>query len=165
MGRIKKHGRGVWSHSLYQPTRYELAQIRLPKPVFWGPSALWLLGAEAQEPASLWIAIGNKARPPGTLDVSTVIIRTRNLERQLVSHRPEGRLITLRVHASERARSDVNRADLHRLLERAADRARFMVPRDGSFLSAELPVRRWRPDRTTSEDWVVERSIDPLAMR
>ena len=28
----------------------ELAQIGLPKIVFWGPSALWLLGAEPHEP-------------------------------------------------------------------------------------------------------------------
>ena len=120
IGRIQKHGRGVWGHSRYKPTRYELAQIRLPNLVFWGPSALWLLGAEAQEPASLWVAIANKSRPPRSLDVSTVIIRTRNLERQLRSHRPEGRLITLRVHDRERARADVERSDLPRLLQRAA---------------------------------------------
>lgn len=161
MGRIKKQGRGVWSHSRYEPTRYELAQIRLPNLVFWGPTALWLLGAEAQEPASLWIAIANKSRPPRSLDVSTVIIRTRNLERQLTSHRPKGRLITLRVHDRERARADVERADLPRLLQRAADRYRFVVPDDACFLSAALPAVRWRP----REDWVTERCIDPTQMR
>ncbi len=163
MGRVRKHGRGVWSHAHYAPTRYEIAQIRLPKLVFWGPSALWLLGAEAQEPESLWIAIANKARPPRSLDVSTVIIRTRNLERQLVSHRPAGRLISLRVHDCERARADVNRADLSRLLERAADRAHFRVPREASFLSAELPVRKTA--FAPREDWVVARSIDPHHFR
>ncbi|MDP1827862.1 MAG: hypothetical protein Q8L48_31600 [Archangium sp.] len=114
------------------------------------------LGAEAQEPASLWIAIANKSRPPRSLDVS-MIIRTSNLERQLTSHRPKGRLITLRVHDRERARADVERADLPRLLQRAADRYRFVVPDDACFLSAALPAVRWRP----REDWVTERSIDP----
>lgn len=160
-GLVRKRGRGVWSHARYHPTRYELAQVRLPNLVFCGLSALWLLGAEPQEPAALWVAIDNKARPPRSLDLSTVIIRTRNLERQLTTHQPEGRLITLRVHEVERARADVERADLPRLLERAADRQRFVVPSDACFLSTELPERWWLP----REAWSIERSIDPTRER
>ncbi len=165
MGCVRRHGRGVWSHARYQPSRYELAQVRLPKLVFWGPSALWLLGAEKKEPEALWVAIGNKSRPPCSLDVSTVIIRTRNLERQLVSHRPKGRLTTLRVHDCARAHADLERADLPRLLERAAEGARFMVPREGVFLSSELTVPRWRPVLTPRGDWGVDRTIDPTHPR
>lgn len=160
-GLIRKRGRGVWSHARYHPTRYELAQVRLPNLVFCGLSALWLLGAEAQEPAALWVAIANKARPPRSLDLSTVIIRTRNLERQLTTHRPAGRLISLRVHEVDRARADVGRADLPRLLERAADRQRFVVPTDACFLSTGLSERRWVP----CEAWSIERSIDSTQER
>ena len=53
MGLVAPHGQGVWSHRRYTPTRYEHVQIRLPKCVFWGLSALWLLGAEADGPRAL----------------------------------------------------------------------------------------------------------------
>ena len=156
LGLVTPHGHGVWSHPHYTPSRYELLQIRFPKAVFWGPSALWLLGAEPVEPEALWIAIGNKSRPPRTLDLSTVIVRTRKLEKDVLELRPAGRVITLRVHAEERARVDVSRtADLHRLLARAADRAQFTMPREASFLSAKLRPNRW-PAR---EDWVVEQTL------
>jgi hypothetical protein len=159
MGRVRRHGRGVWGHAHYAPTRYELAQIRLPRLVFWGPSALWLLGAEAQEPDGLWVAIGNKSRPPTSLELSTVIIRTRNLDRAVVSHQPQGRLITLRVHDPSRARADVQRADLPNLLERAVNRARFRMPSEASFLSADLPVRKWEPPIAPRDQWVVQQTI------
>lgn len=149
--KAKPHGHGVWSHPFYKPTRYELLQIRFPKAVFWGPSALWLLGIEAKEPEALWIAIANKSRVPRTLDLTTVIIRTRRLEDGVVCLCPEKRLIWLRVHRRERAEADVARTDCYRLLARAADRAQFAVPRDASLLSANLPVRPWNP---FPEDWV-----------
>ena len=44
MGCATPRGYGVWSHPSYEPTRYELVQLRFPHVVFWGPSALWLLG-------------------------------------------------------------------------------------------------------------------------
>ena len=58
------HGRGVWSRRDFKPTRYELVQCRFPKSVFWGPSALWLLGHLEHEPSPLWLAIDNKAATP-----------------------------------------------------------------------------------------------------
>lgn len=145
-GLVTPHGHGVWSHRSYVPTRYELLQIRFPRAVFWGPSAVWLVGAEAREPEALFIAIANKSRPPRTLDRTTVIIRTRRLEEDVVSLRPEGRLLTLRVHGRARAEADTARTDVNRLLERAADRTPFAMPREASFLSSELPsFPRWHP--------------------
>ena len=90
LGLVTPHGHGVWSHPHYTPSRYELLQIRFPKAVFWGPSALWLLGAEPVEPEALWIAIGNKSRPPRTLDLSTVIVRTRKLEKDVLGAAARG---------------------------------------------------------------------------
>jgi len=100
------HGRGVWSRRDFKPTRYELVQCRFPKSVFWGPSALWLLGHLDHEPSPLWLAIDNKARPPRTLDASTVIVRTRRLNEDAIVIRPAGRFTSLRVHREERARAD-----------------------------------------------------------
>lgn len=101
------HGRGVWSHKFFTPTRYELLQVRFPQAVFWGPSALWLLGELDQEPEAVWIAIANKARPPRTLDPTTVIVRTRRLNADVIPFRADRRPITLRVHKVERARADM----------------------------------------------------------
>lgn len=154
LGHAIPHGHSVWSHPRYHPTRYELLQIRFPRAVFWGPSALWLQGAEALEPDALWIAIANKSRPPRTLDLTTVIIRTRHLEDHFTSLRPAGRLLTLRVHSVERARADVARTDPHRLLARAADRSEFAIPREASFLSSNLPSRRWHPIPAEPDQWV-----------
>jgi hypothetical protein len=144
----------VWSHRLYQPTRYELVQIRFPRAVFWGPSALWLLGARAHEPEALWIAIDNKARPPRRLDLNTVVVRTRRLEDDVVSLRPEGRRLTLRVHSRARAEADLAQADCPRMLARAAKRAHFKLPPDASLLSADLRFARWHPVPAQGEDWV-----------
>ena len=156
---MKRHGHGVWGHPDYKPSPYEVLQVRAPKAVFWGPSALWLLGIEAEEPEPLWVAIGNKSRVPRDLDVTTLIIRTRRLEEGVVSLCPERRLISLRVHRRERAEADLARADCRRLLARAADRELFAVPREASFLSADLPVRSWSPFK---DDWVsVSRSLLP----
>jgi hypothetical protein len=108
-GHATPHGRGVWSHPEYQPSRYELVQIRFPKAVFWGPSALWLLGESPWEPPFLWLAIGNHSRIPKTLERNSfVILRTRRLESDLVSVLPEGRALVLRVHNAERACADIN---------------------------------------------------------
>lgn len=159
LGLVTPHGHGIWSHRHYVPTRYELLQLRFPKAVFWGPSALWLLGAQADEPEALWIAIANKARVPRTLDLSTVIVRTRKLDDDVLTLHPEGRLLSLRVHARERAQADVSRADLHRLLERAADRAQFAVPSKATFLSASLPAVRWHPIPAPRDEWVVEQRL------
>jgi hypothetical protein len=105
--RYVHHGHGVWSHYLFKPTRYEILQVRFPRAVFWGPSALWLLGESDREPEALWIAIGNSARPPRTLDPSTVIIRTRRVNDDVLAVRPERRPITLRVYSAERAHADL----------------------------------------------------------
>lgn len=157
---VRPHGHGVWGHPRYTPTRYELLQIRFPKAVFWGPSALWLLGAAAQEPEALWIAIGNKSRPPRTLDLSTVIIQTRNLEKHVLCVRGERRMLSLRVYSRERAEADVARMDFHRLLARAADRAQFAMPREASFLTSEPSCRPpWHPLAPRQEDWVATQSI------
>lgn len=141
MGWATPHGFGVWSHRTYQPTRYELVQLRFPRAVFWGPSALWLLGARAPEPDTLWMAIGNHARPPRRLELTTVVIRTRRLEDGVVCLCPPGRCLTLRVHSRERAEADLAQADGPRMLARAAERVRFKLPRDASFLSAAATTR------------------------
>ena len=108
LNRATPHGRGVWSHPDYQPSRYELLQIRFPKAVFWGPSALWLLGELLFEPAQPWLAIGNNARIPRTIERdSVVILRTRRLELDVVTVHPEGRALQLRVYNAERARADI----------------------------------------------------------
>ncbi len=78
-----------------------------PHAVFWGPSALWLLGELDREPVALWVAIGNKSRPPRTLDPSTVIVRTRRLNDDVICVRPGSRPVALRVHHHERARADL----------------------------------------------------------
>ncbi len=143
---LTRHGHGVWSHLKYTPTRYELLQVRFPKAVFWGPSALWLLGAEAHEPEALWIAIANKSRAPRTLGLDTVIIRTRHLEDDVVSLCPEGRLLKLRLYSRERAEADIARTDPYQLLARAADREQFELVPDSRFLFAGLPSPpRWNP--------------------
>ncbi|MDP1825712.1 MAG: hypothetical protein Q8L48_20795 [Archangium sp.] len=138
MGRLTAHGPGLWSHALYRPTAYELAQVRLPRAVFWGPSALWLLGALTREPEVLWIALGNKARLPRTLDPSTVIIRTRRLEQDLITLRPPGRLLTLRVYSRARAQADLDLHDCERKLTQAE--VHFSVPRHAGLLTSGLPV-------------------------
>lgn len=99
------HGRGVWSRGDFNPTRYELIQCRVPRAVFWGPSALWLHGELLREPNHVWIAIDNKARPPRTLDSTVVVIRTRRLTEDLVTLRHHRS--TLRAFSSIRSKSDV----------------------------------------------------------
>ncbi len=106
--RATPHGHGVWSHPKYQPSRYELVQIRFPKAVFWGPSALWLLGESPWEPPQLWLAIGNNQRIPKTIERdSIVVLRTRRLELDVVTVQPEGHALELRVHNAERAHAEI----------------------------------------------------------
>ena len=81
-------GHGVWSRPDYTPTRYEVLQLRFEGAVFLGPSALWLLGETRKEPEVAWIAIAHGARPPRSLDLSTVVVRTRNLEDDVIELRP-----------------------------------------------------------------------------
>ena len=127
------HGRGVWSHQFFKPTRYELLQVRFPRAVFWGPSALWLLGELDQEPDALWIAIDNKARPPRTLDPTTVIIRTRRLNDDVLPILPARRPITLRVHNAERARADtLRRTQSHTSSREQPPRERRGLPEAGN---------------------------------
>jgi hypothetical protein len=135
MGRVTPHPHGVWSHRNYRPTRYELAQVRVPRVVFWGPSARWLLGELDTEPDILWVAIGSAARRPRTLEHSTVIVRTRRLEEDVVVLRPEGRLVSLRVFSSARTNSDLARADCDRLLERTQEAVDFSLPRHAVLLT------------------------------
>lgn len=148
MGCATPRGYGVWSHPSYEPTRYELVQLRFPHVVFWGPSALWLLGQRPREPDALFIAIDNKGRPPRRLDLSTVILRTRRLEHDVVSVHLAGQRVALRVHNRERAEADLARADAAQLVSGTMDRVRFSIDRGGCLLSSDL-LRPWyRP-----EDW------------
>lgn len=152
MARFLRHatprGYGVWSHCTYEPSRYELIQLRFPKLVFWGPSALWLLGVEPREPDAMWIAIDNKSRPPQRLDLTTVVIRTRRLEQDVVTVREKKRFLPLRVHTRERAEADLARADRPQFLAQAIDRAPFTLVPGGHFLSERLLVPMYR-----QEDW------------
>ena len=140
LGLVKQHGHGVWSHARYQPTTYEQLQLRFPGAVFWGPSALWLLGVLPREPEAHWIAIANNARLPTRVDDSTVVVRTRRLEADVIAWLPDGRFITLRVHSRERAEADTARTDCSRLLARALVPGRFELARDASLLSAAMPL-------------------------
>lgn len=107
---VTRRGRGVWSHQGYQPTRYELVQVRHPRAVFWGASALWLHGVLSEEPAALWVAMPNNVRVWRTLDPGTVLLRTRRLEDDVVEVRAPRTALDLRVHRRERAQRDVERA-------------------------------------------------------
>ena len=107
---VKRRGRGIWSHPDYEPTRYELVQLRHPRAVFWGASALWLLGALEPEPVHLWVAIPNNVRVPRTLPPESVVLRTRRLEDDVELVRKRGTVLTLRVHQHHRALADLARA-------------------------------------------------------
>jgi hypothetical protein len=160
------HGHGVWSHPEYKPTRYELVQIRMRKAVFWGPSALWLLGAEKTEPEAMWIALGNNFRRPPTLELDTVVIRTRNLEKNVELVQPPGCLLVLRVHSVERALADIARHDCVGLLDRDLRPRQFTLHPDGDFLSAHSRAASWSPpaegcSRPGADDWIVARSFSP----
>lgn len=127
IGMVTQQGHGVWSRPGYSPSRYEVLQLRFPRAVFWGPSALWLLGASDREPEPLWIAIANNARPPTRLDEATVVIRTRRLEADVTSCLPTGRALALRVYNRERAQADIERTACSRLLARALEPGPFLV--------------------------------------
>lgn len=146
----------MWSRSNYTPTRYELVQICFPRAVFWGPSALWLHGVEADEPETLWIALGNSSQVPTTLEPTTFVIRTRRLEADVVEVQPKRGALALRAHSVERARSDLSRANFQRILERAANRGQFSIPRNGSFLSAELPKARRHTILAPPNEWIAK---------
>jgi hypothetical protein len=133
----RKYARGIWGPAHYKPTHYELFQVRYPRAVFWGPSALWLLGATSREPEGLWVAIGNKSRQPRNLESTTVIVRTRNLEQDVVTWQPPGRLNAVRVHSVERALRDVARNDTQRMNARADDRLRFELIDGATLLWSE----------------------------
>lgn len=136
-GRLTAHGSGIWSAPQYRPTAYELAQLRFPRAVFWGPSALWLLGESQREPEVLWLALGNNARLPRTLEPATVIIRTRRLEQDAIALRPPGRLLTLRVYSRARAQADVARYDCERRAIQAD--VHLSVPRHADLLTTDCP--------------------------
>lgn len=156
MGVATPRGFGVWSHPRYEPTRYECVQLRFPRAVFWGPSALWLLGVKTPEPDNLWVAIANKARTPRRLDLTTVVIRTRNLEKDVTTLRPENTFLHLRVHARERAERDLALVGSPALLARAAERAEFKLPPRARFLSSKL-LEPWY--RLGGEEWVVASTL------
>ncbi len=166
----KPHGHGVWSHYAYDPTRYELIQIRLKSAVFWGPSALWLLGLTKQEPEAMWIAVSNNSRRPQNLPLGTVVIRTRQLEQDAFILRQPGTLLDLRVYSRERAEADIARSDLPALLD-LNFRPRFVVPRWAEMLSSNVGGRiDWRPPQlppppydkeVDPEVWAVAHSLPP----
>lgn len=165
-GLVTHHGHGVWSDHRYEPTRYELVQIRLEHAVFWGPSALWLHGVTKQEPDAIWIAIGHKSRRPRTLPLETVIVRSRHLEKDVVTVTP--RLLDLRVHTRERAEADIAQHDSAGLIGRSLRQCRFNLERDTCFLSSQLRAwPDWRPWPEPPggyygdpvENWSVVRSI------
>jgi hypothetical protein len=137
------HGHGVWSHPHYIPTRYELLQVRFEDAVFWGPSALWLLGETRKEPEVAWLAIAHGARPPRTLDLSTVVVRTRNLEKNLIKLQNAGRVQALRVHSLERARADVAANDCAGLISRTLMRRDFTLAPDGYLLTSQVTSSGW----------------------
>lgn len=162
------HGHGVWSHPDYVPTRYELLQIRFEDAVFWGPSALWLLGETREEPEVAWIAIAHGARPPRTLDLSTIVVRTRNLEKDVIEHQSQGRVQALRVHSLERARADVAANDCAGLISRTVMRRDFTLAPDGSLLTSQvksswwpgiLPARPYLLEGERTEHWVIATSL------
>lgn len=155
-GWLRRHDRGVWSRSDYTPTQYELVQIRFPKAVFWGPTALWLHGAEPTEPETLWVAIHNTSQVPTTLDPTTYVIRTRHLEDDVVALTQPNTFTELRAHSVERARRDVSRADFHQLVERAASRDQWALPRHATLLSAALPRERRHQLPPQREDWIAK---------
>ena len=166
---VKPHGYGVWSLREYEPTRYELLQIRVEHAVFWGPSALWLQGATHKEPDELWIAIDHKARRPLNLPLDTVIVRSRNLEKDL-DMVPHG-VTPLRVHTRKRAEADLARSDCADLLSRALTPGRFLLPPWAVHLSERLESwTGWTPPAATPpgyectkalerEEWSIVRSI------
>jgi len=153
---VQKHGHGVWSGWFYRPTRYEILQVRFPLAVFWGPSALWLHAALDAEPEPMWIAIANKSRASSTVELDTVIIRTRHLERGLTTLKQAGRLIPLRVYDLERAQADVAHLNPWRVVERAAERSRFSLAVDGGLLSMNTKLRYppWHPIQAPPDQWV-----------
>ena len=146
IGMVTQQGHGVWSRPGYSPSRYEILQLRFPRAVFWGPSALWLLGASDREPEPLWIAIANNARPPTRLDEATVVIRTRRLEADVTSCLPTGRALALRVYNRERAQADIERTACSRLLARALEPGPFLVASEGTLLSTTMSVSRSHRD-------------------
>lgn len=153
MGLLRKHGHGVWSSASYQPTRYEILQLRFPMAVFWGPSALWLHAALDAEPEPLWIAIANTSRASSTVELDTVIVRTRHPERGLVTVKPAGRLIPLRAYDLERAQADVARLDPYRVMERAAEKSRFSLAPNGSMLNMNTRYPPWHPIPAPPDQW------------
>lgn len=156
-GLLRCHDHGVWSRRNYTPTRYELVQVRFPKAVFWGPTALWLHGAEKDEPETLWVALSNTSQVPKTLDPTTFAIRTRNLNADVSEVRQPKTFLKLRVHSVERARKDISRTDFHRVLERAANRNQFALPREASFLSSSPRKERlWHQIRAPPDEWVAK---------
>lgn len=161
MGLVRKHGHGVWSSRSHQPTRYEIAQLRFPLAVFWGPSALWLQAALDAEPEPMWIAIANTSRASSTMELDTVIIRTRHLDRGLVIVKPAGRLVALRASDLERAQADVARINPWRVVERAAERSRFTVAANGGLLSANTKMRYppWHPIPAPPDQWTQRPAI------
>lgn len=153
MGLVRKHGHGVWSSASYEPTRYEIFQLRFPHAVFWGPSALWLHAALDAEPEPMWIAIANTSRASSTIALDTVIIRTRQLERDLENIQPVGRRIKLRAHNLERAGTDAEKIDPYRVMEGAVERSRFSLPPHARFLSATMPPNTWHPIPAPRDEW------------
>lgn len=167
-GFARPHGHGVWSHPKYEPTRYELVQIRMEKAVFWGPSALWLLGVEETEPEVIWIALGNNFPRPRTLEHGTVVIRSRNFEKDLTIVRQGRSLLDLRVQSRELAEADVARNDCRRLADRDLRPRFFTLDPDACLLSAQLAGRwPWRPphlppagyEDEEPEHWSVANSV------
>jgi hypothetical protein len=150
------HGHGVWSRPGYAPTRYELLQIRFEGAVFWGPSALWLLGETRKEPEVVWLALAHGARPPRTLDLSTVVVRTRNLEKDVIELQEQGRVQALRVHALERARADVAANDCAGLISRSLMRRDFTLAPEGYLLTSQVKSSCER-----KEQWVIAHSLAP----
>ena len=153
IGLVHRHGHGVWNSPSYRPTRYEIAQLRFPLAVFWGPSALWLHGAVDAEPEPMWIAIANKSRPPSTLEIATVIIRTRHLERGVMTVLPPGGRLELRAYDLERAQRDVARIDPYRVLERATERSQFYVAPNSGLLSTNVCWRPLHPIPAPPDRW------------
>lgn len=110
---MKQWGRGIFGHWDYQPTRYELVQLKYPSAVFWGASALWLQGALEVEPAELWVAFPNNVRVPKSLPPGTVVLRSRRLADDVELVKKRGTALPLRAHRQARATADLARKRRH----------------------------------------------------
>ncbi|MCP3136126.1 type IV toxin-antitoxin system AbiEi family antitoxin domain-containing protein [Pyxidicoccus xibeiensis] len=64
LGSLREVAPGVWAHRYMPPDAVLVAAKRVPRGVLCLKSALWLHGLLPEEPAEVWMAIGERARKP-----------------------------------------------------------------------------------------------------